>query len=209
MNPEIKLVLDALTKRFDVLEASVKEASEKWEKGFVEASEKWEKGFAEADEKWDNCFSMSEDNWERQFADLKVAQDARVDALERVAASLYAWKTEIEGTVDDIRMEVGKLSKHWGRSVRDRSPLLLPTVPSALPTPPASNNKFHSLDLKPSSVSGRPSAADETDRNSWILSNSLRHSCSSFSTTLLLTDRFFSSPDGSLTLIQRRTQQVA
>jgi hypothetical protein len=81
MNPETKLVLDALTKRFDVLEASVKEASEKWEKGFAEAGEKWEKGFTEADEKWDNRFSMSEDNWECQFADLKVAQDARVDAL--------------------------------------------------------------------------------------------------------------------------------
>jgi hypothetical protein len=164
MNPETKLVLDALTKRFDVLEASVKEASEKWEKGFAEAGEKWEQGFAEADEKWDNRFSMSEDNWERQFADLKVSQDARVEALERVSASLDAWKPEIEGTVDDIRMEVGKLSKHWGRSVRDRSPPLLPTVPSALPTPPANNNKFHSLDLKSSSVSGRPSAADETDR---------------------------------------------
>jgi hypothetical protein len=85
MNPETKLVLDALTKRFDDLEA-------KWENTFTEAAEKLEK----------IRFSKSKDHWERQFADLKVAQDVRVDALERITATLVDWKPEMEGTVDDI-----------------------------------------------------------------------------------------------------------
>jgi hypothetical protein len=56
MNPETKAVLEALTKRFESLEASVKESGVKWEKGFAESSEKWEKGFAEAAEHWECRF---------------------------------------------------------------------------------------------------------------------------------------------------------
>jgi hypothetical protein len=58
MNPETKLVLDTLTKRFDNVEA-------KWENTLSEAAEKLEKGFAEADEQWEIRFSKSEDHWER------------------------------------------------------------------------------------------------------------------------------------------------
>jgi hypothetical protein len=82
------------------------------------------------------------------------------------------------GTVDDIRVEVGKVSKLWERVVRERSPPLLPTVPSSS-TPPSSTlpasayvlpqplgdlqrQSLESLEI--SSESGRPSAADKTDR---------------------------------------------
>jgi tetrahydromethanopterin S-methyltransferase subunit G len=43
MNPETKLVLDALSKRFDDLES-------RWENTFTEAAEKLEKSFGEAEE---------------------------------------------------------------------------------------------------------------------------------------------------------------
>jgi hypothetical protein len=46
-----------------------------------------------------------------------------------VTAALDEWKPEVEGTMDDIRIEVGKLSKHRERAVRARSPPLLPTAP--------------------------------------------------------------------------------
>jgi hypothetical protein len=158
MNPKTKLVLDALTKRFDDMEA-------RWDKSSAEADEKLQKSITVADEKWESRFAKSEDHWERQFADLKVAQDARVDALERSATAFEDWRPEVEGTMDDIRTEVGKLSKHWGRSVRGRSPPLLPTAPSVvLPTPPNIADNNPSVDLKSPSVSARPSAADFTDR---------------------------------------------
>jgi hypothetical protein len=60
-----------------------------------------------------------------------------VEALERVTAALEDWRPAMEGTVDDIRVEVGKISKHWERAVRERSPPILPTMPSSS-TPPSS-----------------------------------------------------------------------
>jgi hypothetical protein len=56
MNPETKLVLDALSKRFDDLEA-------RWERSFTEAGEKLEKEFAKAEEKWEIRFSQCDDKW--------------------------------------------------------------------------------------------------------------------------------------------------
>jgi hypothetical protein len=171
MNPETKLVLDTLSKRFDDLES-------RWEHTFTEAAEKLEKSFEEAEEQWESRFATSEDHWERKFADLKVAQDARVEALERVTAALEDWRPAMEGTVDDIRVEVGKISKHWERAVRERSPPILPTMPSSSTPPsstlpasayvlpqPSGDLQRHSLEaLRISSESGRPSAADKTDR---------------------------------------------
>jgi hypothetical protein len=58
MNPETKLVLDALTKHFDDMEA-------RWERSFFEAEENLEKEFAEAKEKWESRFAQSDDKWER------------------------------------------------------------------------------------------------------------------------------------------------
>jgi hypothetical protein len=159
MNPETKAVLDALTQRFESLEASVKESGAKWEKGFAESSAKWEKGFEETEEKWEICFSQSDDKWERQFADLVVAQDARVEALERVATSFEDWRPGLEGTLDDVCLEVSKLSKNRERAMRDRSPPLLPTVP------PSSRDPMLQLQehFIYSSASGRPPAADFVD----------------------------------------------
>jgi hypothetical protein len=106
-----------------------------------------------------------------------------MEKLERVTAALDEWKPEVEGTMDDIRIEVGKLSKHWERAVRARSPPLLPTAPpfSTLPpsTPrqllltssaqvlpqPTGDPKHHPLeDLLLGSASGRPPASDQADR---------------------------------------------
>jgi hypothetical protein len=172
MNPETKLVLDALSKRFDDMEA-------KWEQSFKDAGEKLEKEFGEVEEKWELRFSHSEDKWERQIADLTIVQDARMNKLERVAADLEDWKPGVEGAVDDIRMEVGKLSKHWERVVRARSPPLLPissplqsdsrpTPPGfavqPLPHPPGDPQQPKPPDLICGSASWRPPASDKADR---------------------------------------------
>jgi hypothetical protein len=160
MNPETKADLEALTKRLESLEASVKESGVKWEKGFAESSEKWEKGFAEAAEHWECRFTKSDDKWERQFADLVIAQDARAGALERAATSLEDWRPSMEGTLDDVYLEVGKLSKHWERALRERSPLLFPTAPQLSGD---SQLLLHEHFIS-SSASERPPAADFADR---------------------------------------------
>lgn len=72
--------------------------------------------------------------WEQKFTDLTTSNDLRVSALERVAGSLEEWRPSIDATVDDIKLEVGKLSKHWERAVRARSP---PIILTPAPTPVA------------------------------------------------------------------------
>jgi hypothetical protein len=160
MNPKTKLVLDGLTKRSDDLEAT-------WAKSFSDAEEKLEeklkKSLAESEEKWEPRFEKSDDKWERQFADLKISQDARVAQLKRITTTLDKWKPEVEVTMDDIRIEVERLSRHWEPSVRDRPPPLLPstTAPMLLSS---RDDKYTAVNSTPPSVSERPSAEDVADR---------------------------------------------
>jgi hypothetical protein len=110
-----------------------------------------------------------DDRWERKIGDLQIAHDARLDVLEQDATTIEDWHLGVDGFVDDIRLEVGKLSKFYERSVRGRSPPLLPTgSPSvaagasatASPSPPpvGGGTPPHSQVLKIQSVSERPSA---------------------------------------------------
>ena len=83
MTPENQILLDELTKRLD-----------------------------ERDTRWEKRFDDYDDKWERRFSDLTVSNDARITKLERVAGSLESWRPDIDGTVDDLRLEVNKLNKH-------------------------------------------------------------------------------------------------
>jgi len=86
MNPDTKLILDEINKRF-----------------------------AEHDLKWDRRFAEQETAFGRQIHDLEQAQETRVSALEKLAPSFDEWRPSIEGTVDDIHLQVKKLSIGWER----------------------------------------------------------------------------------------------
>jgi len=47
--------------------------------------------------------------------------DARVTALETVAADVNAWRPKLEGIVDDLRLKVQKVSMPYDRTVFDTS----------------------------------------------------------------------------------------
>lgn len=85
--------------------------------------------------KWEARLSEQDESWGRKFIDLKTAHGNRLFALEQATCTL----PPIEGTIDDIRLEVNKLTKHWERIVLEQSPLpsLYPTppTPECLPTP--------------------------------------------------------------------------
>lgn len=104
---------------------------------------KLESRFAEHEEKLETRFTAHDDQWERKFPDLSIAQDACLSVLESAAASFDDWRPGIEGTVDSVRLEVGKLSKHWERSVMHRGAPILGTSFTA---------------------AGRPSATGEADK---------------------------------------------
>jgi len=88
MNPDIKLVLDTMSKHFEDQDA------------------RWEKRFTEHDEKW-----------ERKFLETDTAQDVRVSQIERAVDALEQWRPEIEGSVDDLHLEVKKLTMNAPPSI--------------------------------------------------------------------------------------------
>ncbi|CAN6322178.1 unnamed protein product [Urochloa humidicola] len=143
MNPKTKIILEELSKRFD-------EFDSKWDARFSDSEKKLETRLAETEKNLDGRFmekeeqleirlSRADDQWERRFADLYISQDARVSVLERAATSFDEWRPDIEGSLEDIRLEVHKISKNWERAVMDpcRPPVL--PLPSAAERPPATS----------------------------------------------------------------------
>lgn len=123
MNPDTKLVLDEiakLSKRFDEIDSQ----------------------FVDHESKIDARLQERDTEWERKLVDLRGAHDARVSALEQAAGSFDEWRPDIEGMVDDIRLELGKLNKHWGRALLDRPPPLLQQTPQAAERSPPLGGAF-------------------------------------------------------------------
>jgi hypothetical protein len=111
MNPETKLIIDEITRRF-----------------------------TEHDQKWDSRFADQEARITRQIQILEQAQETRIANLERVTASLDEWRPSIEGTVDDIKLdvsksklEVNKISRNWERAVLEQPPAI-PGILTSAPT---------------------------------------------------------------------------
>jgi hypothetical protein len=81
MNPETKLILDELHKRF-----------------------------TDHDLKWDQRFAEQDTRFGRQIQELEQAQDARVFALEKLATSFDEWRPGIQGTVNALRLDGNALA---------------------------------------------------------------------------------------------------
>lgn len=105
-------------------------------------------------------FAEQDTKWESRFAAIESKKDERVDALEQAAQEFASWKPTIESSVQIVKTEVQKLSKHWERSVKDKTvgdPGLFPHPQGSTPlqgttSPPP-----------PLSVPPRPSAGGDAD----------------------------------------------
>jgi len=92
-------------------------------------SDELRKGFSEHDEKWD-----------RWFLDLEHSQGAWLDRLEDAAQVFDEWRPRIEATVDDVKLELSKVTRFWDRSLRERvvqEPPIFPSPQSATERSPA------------------------------------------------------------------------
>ena len=92
-------------------------------------SDELRKGFSEHDEKWDH-----------RFLDLEHSQGTRLDRLEDAAQVFDEWRPRIEATVDDVMLELGKVTRFWDRSFCERAvpePPIFPTPQSAMERLPA------------------------------------------------------------------------
>ena len=83
MNPDTQLILDEISKRFE-----------------------------EHDKRWDARMRDQESAWNTTFTQFTTGHDSSVAALEHVAADLEDWRPGVEGTLDDLRIEVNKIAKH-------------------------------------------------------------------------------------------------
>jgi hypothetical protein len=68
---------------------------------------------AKQNTKLDQHFIESGLNFDRRIMDSEITQDVCVTALEKAAGHFNLWCQQIDGVVDDLLIEVGKLSKHW------------------------------------------------------------------------------------------------
>jgi hypothetical protein len=126
MNPESKLLLDELDKRF-----------------------------AAADKRFDSL--------ERQIQNNHDSTSTRIQALEKAAQDFDEWCPGVDGVIDDLKIEVAKLStlklevskitKYWERSMVDSAtpaPGVFATEPPSPVTAAASDHKSASpRELKP------------------------------------------------------------
>lgn len=96
MNPDMQIILDELARRFTDHEA-----------------------------KLDQCLVEQESRWEATFSGFVTDQQQYVSALEKASGVFDDWCTNIEGTMDDLRLEVGKVTKHWECAVFDKSTAML------------------------------------------------------------------------------------
>ena len=96
-----------------------------------------------SDTKWEQRFADLDAKWEARFGDADDTHEARIRRIEKVAAALESWQPNIEGTVDDLKLEVRKLNKHFERAVVNNVPPaagIFPVPASASARPPAGSN---------------------------------------------------------------------
>ncbi|KAJ1288251.1 hypothetical protein BS78_02G076300 [Paspalum vaginatum] len=139
MNPDIQYLLDEMTKRLDDHDAKLEERlgdlDAKLDQRLVDRDEFLERRFQDLDAKWDE-----------QLASFSASNDKRLSRIETAASTFDDWRHEIEGTVDDMRLNVGKLSKFCERSAVEK-----PIDMTGVLTPNSS-----------SAAAARPSAAGTT-----------------------------------------------
>jgi hypothetical protein len=80
--------------------------------------------FTEQEAKLDRRATDQDARWEALFSGHTAAQDARVRTLEHATGALEEWKMGIDGVVDDLRLEVGKIAKHCERALLDQPTLM-------------------------------------------------------------------------------------
>jgi hypothetical protein len=67
-------------------------------------------------DEFEKKFGAMDAKWESKFADLQVAKEERLLALEQGQADLGSWRPRLESAMEDIKLELRKLNKQWDRS---------------------------------------------------------------------------------------------
>jgi hypothetical protein len=92
MNPDTKLLLEEMRKEFAEQKKEIR-------KEFMDHDTKWEARISAVEKQKDDC----------------------IDALESAAVAFESWKPTIESSVQIVKTEVQKLSRHWDRAVKEKA----------------------------------------------------------------------------------------
>ncbi|WVZ95213.1 hypothetical protein U9M48_041007, partial [Paspalum notatum var. saurae] len=113
MTPDLKYLLDEMTKRFDDQDVLLVQR-------LAEHDTNLEKRLVDCDGILDQRLSDLDSKWAHRFQTFSADTEGRVSNIEAAAASIEEWRQEVEASVDDMHLEVKKLSKHWDRAVMDQ-----------------------------------------------------------------------------------------
>lgn len=110
MNPEVQLLLDEVSRRFD-------------------------ERFSTHESKVDKRFNETQAAWTSKFNTISIAHEGRVADLEKAVAAFSEWRPNINHAVDVLKIEV-KVSQYWEHAIADhteKSTGVLPSPSSASP----------------------------------------------------------------------------
>lgn len=145
MDPQLKLILEEIQKSKEDFNLRFDEHDQQWTRRFSDLDSDRANRAAAVDKRLDAiesaCNNMSADLGKR-VVDLEATHDDHVTKLEVAATDLGTWRPEVEALVDDLKIEVKKLSQGYDRKVFDTQLQWLHTgaSPSSVTTsaPPAS-----------------------------------------------------------------------
>ena len=103
MDPNLKLVLDELNRRFD-------EQDEKWERRFFDLDRDRAARDSAVDGRLATLEAAYSDLDTIRLAHTNDDRDSRVTTLEVAATDLGTWRPAVEALVDDLRLEVKCIS---------------------------------------------------------------------------------------------------
>ncbi|KAJ1276888.1 hypothetical protein BS78_05G251000 [Paspalum vaginatum] len=112
MNPEIQYLLNEMNKRFDAQDALIT-------RHLADHNSKLEQRLVDRDGVLDQCFSDLDSKWAHRFSEFSTNTEGHVSVMVAAASNIESWRHEMEASVEDMHLEVKKLSKHWDRAVMD------------------------------------------------------------------------------------------
>ena len=123
MDPHLKMVLDELNRRFD-------EHDEKWERRFSDQDHDRAARDAALNTRLTSLESACSGLESLRLAHANDDRDNRVTALEVAAMDLGTWRPTVEAMVDNLRLEVKRISTNWDQQLADLSSRRLEFQPS-------------------------------------------------------------------------------
>ena len=116
MDPNLKMVLDELNRRFDEQDA-------KWERRFSDLDRDRAAHDSAVDGRLATLEAACSDLDSIRLANSTDDRDSRVTALEVAASALGTWRLAVEALVDDLRLEVKRISDNWDHTQGSSSTL--------------------------------------------------------------------------------------